>query len=274
MQINGSTKVLGLFGKPVTHSFSPVMHNAAIEYLSLNYAYLPFHIEDDIKSAVHAIKSLNFRGVNVTVPYKESVIPFLDDLTSEAKSIGAVNTIINNQGRLIGDNTDGRGFIRSLKAGLNFDVKGKTILILGAGGAARAIAVSLAFANAKKIIITDLKQAKAKSIAILDDKIEAIKASVSGDVVRSVNLVVNATPVGMEDNNTPIDLGLLVKSNIVYDIVYNRKTSLFNYCQSKEIKVMNGLMMLLYQGVLAFEAWTGEKAPALIMKKVLIEQLK
>jgi len=258
-------KILGIFGNPVKHSLSPAMHNAAFKNLGLDYFYFPFHIEQtaDLAVAVKALKILNFRGVNVTVPYKEAVIPFLDELTPEAQKIGAVNTIINEAGKLIGDNTDGRGFVRSLKENLQFEVKNKTVFIAGAGGAARAIAVSLVFAGAKQIFIADLAVQRAENIASLDKKIVAVSS------FKDADLIINATPCGMENDATPFDLALLSPKNTVYDIVYNRETPLVKYCKIHNIAVMNGLMMLLYQGVLAFEAWTNRPAPVAVMKAAL-----
>lgn len=274
MQINGSTKILGLFGNPVKHSFSPAMHNAAIEKLGINFVYLPFHIKNDIETAVAAVRAIGFCGVNVTIPYKEKVIPFLDLLTDEAKNIGAVNTIINENGKLIGDNTDGRGFIRSLKEGLKFDVSGKDCFIVGAGGAARAIAVSLVFAGAGKIYITDLASEKAEAIAKLNDKIKVVATAEIQTIIAKSDLVINATPAGMETDSVPFELNFLTSNNVVYDIVYNRETPLIKHCKSNGIKCMTGLEMLLYQGVLAFEDWTKQNAPVDVMRKTLLSALK
>ncbi|MDR0676820.1 MAG: shikimate dehydrogenase, partial [Elusimicrobiota bacterium] len=174
IKINSETKILGIFGNPIKHSLSPCMHNSAIKFLDLNYVYIPFWVTGDIKTAVKAIKDMNFAGVNVTIPYKEKVIPFLNELTNEADKIGAVNTIINDDGRLIGDNTDGIGFIYSLKNDLKFNVNTKKCFMFGAGGAARAIAVSLIFAGAENIFITDINIEKSKNLAKISKEIIVI----------------------------------------------------------------------------------------------------
>jgi len=273
MKINGSTKILGLFGNPVKHSFSPAMHNAAIENLGINFVYLPLHVENDIETAVKAVKAINFSGVNVTIPYKEKVIPFLDEFTEEAKNIGAVNTIINENGKLVGDNTDGRGFIRSLKENLQFDVTGKNCFIVGGGGAARAIAVSLVLAGAENVFITDLTIGKAEAISKINEKIKVISVAEIQNIISKSDLVINATPAGMEKDTTPFDLNFLIKTNLVYDIVYNRETPLVKHCKLNNIRCITGLEMLLFQGVLAFETWTKEKAPVEVMRKALIDAL-
>jgi shikimate dehydrogenase len=274
MQINGSTKILGLFGNPVKHSLSPAMHNAGIQSLKINFVYLPLHVENDIETAVNAVRAFNFAGVNVTIPYKEKVIPFLDSLTDEAENIGAVNTIINDNGKLIGDNTDGKGFIRSLNENLKFDVAGKKCFIIGAGGASRSIAVSLIFAGADTIFVTDLSIEKAKNIARINDKIKVIASNEIQKIIEQSELVINATPAGMENDSTPFDLNYLSAKNTVYDIVYNRETPLIKYCKKNEIKCMAGLEMLLYQGVLAFEKWTKKKAPVEVMRQALLDAMK
>jgi len=164
--ITGKTKIVGLFGFPVEHTLSPSMHNAAFEALGLDYCYISFNVHpDNLRPAALAIRVLNIAGVNITIPHKEAIIPYLDELDREAELIGAVNTVLNKDGRLIGYNTDGRGFIRSLKEEGGLTPKGKVIMIIGAGGAARSIAFSLALEGAEKIFINDIISEKAKELS-------------------------------------------------------------------------------------------------------------
>jgi shikimate dehydrogenase len=276
MVINGNTKITGLFGHPVEHSLSPAMHNAGFKNLGLNFVYLPFDIDDkDLKLAVESIRVLKFAGVNVTIPHKQNVIPFLDKLSDEAKKIGAVNTIINKNGTLTGDNTDGKGFIKSFKEGFGRGLKNKQVFICGSGGAARSIVVSLLNENVKNIFLYDIVISKAQSLAKLDNKISVIKKENIKSILKSCEVIINTTPCGMQknDNSSPFPLEFLPKNTLVYDIVYNRKTRLIKHCKDNKIKSVNGLEMLLYQGVLAFQAWTGKKAPINVMRKALISQI-
>lgn len=271
--ITGKTKILGIFGNPVSHSFSPIMHNLAIKELNLDYVYVPFLV-DDIEIAVEAIRKMNILGVNVTIPYKQKVIPFLDKLTLEAEKIGAVNTIINKNGVLLGDNTDGLGFIKALEENLKFDVKGKICFIFGAGGASRAVAVSLVLREAEKVFIYDIDEEKSKTLqSIFKEKI-IISRDIEKDVKIS-NIVINATPIGMneEKEEFPFSPLFLNKNQIFYDIVYNRKTPIIKYCENNNIKHLSGLDMLLYQGVISFYKWTNVNPPVESMRKILIETL-
>ncbi|WP_027338904.1 shikimate dehydrogenase [Halonatronum saccharophilum] len=271
-------KVTGLFGYPVEHSLSPAMHNAAFKELGLDYIYLPYEVEvDNVKEAVCGIKGLGMSGVNVTIPHKEQVTPYLDRLSEEAKLIGAVNTIQNKGGELIGHNTDGRGFIRSLREEGEFDPKGKSVLIIGAGGASRAVAFQLGLEGAKEIFINDLDIKVADDLASdVKSKLGALKvesvASIK-EIAAGVDLIVDATPIGMfpKVDVSPILSSESLNSNqVIYDLVYNPKeTVLLKEAKKVGAKGVSGLGMLLYQGAIAFEIWTGEKAPVKVMRKAL-----
>lgn len=275
MMITGKTKIVGLFGYPVEHTLSPYMHNAAFESLRLDYCYLPFRVRpEDLKTAVNAIKALNMRGMNITIPHKEAIIPLLDELDKEADLIGAVNTVLHEDGRLIGYNTDGKGFIRSLKEEGGIIPKGNRILIIGAGGAARAIAFSLAIEGAEKIFINDIITQKAKELSsaiIAKTSSEAIYIKDLKEGIEKVNVIINATPLGMKkEDPLPISPELLSQRLFVYDIVYNPpETSLLREARSKGAKALGGLGMLLYQGALSFKIWTGQEPPMDVMKKAI-----
>ncbi|MFO7820404.1 MAG: shikimate dehydrogenase, partial [Halanaerobacter sp.] len=269
----------GLFGYPVEHSLSPAMHNDAFQELGLNHVYLPFSVDpDNLEEAVAGVRGLNIAGVNVTIPHKQEVIPFLDDLSEEAELIGAVNTIVNQKGTLTGHNTDGRGFIRSLKEETDFAATEGKALLIGAGGAARAIAFQLALAGIEELVISDLDSAKAENLSDeidknLDLEVRAVEQEEVDDLIAELDLLVDATPVGMHphvDVDPVVSAEVMHDELIVYDVVYNpRETVLLQAAQEAGAQAVSGLGMLLYQGVIAFEIWTGEEAPVEVMRSAL-----
>ncbi|BCB96963.1 shikimate dehydrogenase (NADP(+)) [Dissulfurispira thermophila] len=274
MNISGKTRVTGLFGYPVEHSLSPLMHNAAFKYLGLDYCYVTFLVSPDLLGdAVKAIKALNLSGVNVTVPHKENVINFLDEISEEASFIGAVNTIKNDNGKLIGYNTDGRGFMRSLTES-NIDVRGKKILILGSGGASRAIGYYLC-KEAKEVYLFDIDNKKA---VLLRDHLNRLKGNVlladiesvrNKDFFSDIGVIINATPLGLKpDDPVPVDISVINKNHIVCDLIY-KETPLLKNASMIGCKTMDGLGMLLYQGVFAFEIWTGVIPPVDVMRQAI-----
>jgi shikimate dehydrogenase len=269
MKISGKTKVVGLFGFPVEHSLSPAMHNAAFEHLNLDCCYVTFPVRPDLlDQAVKGITALNLMGVNVTVPHKERVIPFLDRVNEEASFIGAVNTILNADGTLTGFNTDGRGFMESLaEAGISLE--GKTVLVIGAGGASRAVSYYLS-QQAASLLIFDIDERKVSGLV---GDLGAIRSNVkrAGNLenLHGADIVINATPLGLKDSDLPpLDLSLIEGKTTVCDLIY-RETPLLKAASQKGCKTLNGLGMLLHQGVLAFEIWTGIKPPVEIMRNAI-----
>ncbi len=278
MNINANTNIFGIIGDPVAHSLSPEMHNAAFKNLGINAVYLAFRVEKKrLKTAIETIRAMGIKGVNVTIPHKEAVAGYLDRLSDEAKVIGAVNTIVNKDGALTGYNTDAYGFIRALKEDLGFDPAGKTVFVLGAGGAAKAAVFGLALAGARRIFLTDKINAKALGLACeaeLKTGCECLcfktGSAAIRDLVLNSRLLVNATPAGMGMKDRPaVNPAFLHKGLCVFDMVYNRDTRLLKISRNKGIRAAGGLSMLLYQGARAFELWTGKKAPVEIMKKAL-----
>jgi shikimate dehydrogenase len=275
--ISAKTKICGIFGFPVEHSLSPLMHNAAFKKLGLDYTYLAFNVApEDLAVAVKSVRALNLAGVNVTIPHKEAVIPFLDELSPEAKDIGAVNTIVPAGCRLIGDNTDGRGFIKSLVEENKTDPRNKKVVLLGAGGAGRAIGVSLVKNGIKKLWLYDVMSEKLGKLALdlsalsKGRIVESISSRQLLEAVTEADILINATPVGMKENDPcVIDPAGLHEKLFVYDIVYNRQTKLLKEAKRRKIRTANGLGMLICQGAIAFELWTGKKAPVGIMKQAL-----
>jgi shikimate dehydrogenase len=280
--ISGKTKIFGIFGHPVEHTFSPGMHNAAFKKLDMDACYVPFGVApENLGSAVQSINALGLCGLNITVPHKEKVIPYLDELSEEARLIHAVNTIEVTDGKLIGHNTDGRGFLRSLRELAKYDPRGKTFLFIGSGGAARAVAFSLALAGAKKITFRDIDMMKAAALAHdIQSKLNVEAEAISGDTLSSsaseADCLINATPLGLKKTDPlPIQNNLILKKHLIVDLVYNPPdTPLLKSAKARGAKVLPGLGMLLYQGVIAFEIWTGKKAPSLAMKNALTSQLR
>lgn len=284
VEIDASTRVTGIFGHPVHHSLSPLMHNTAFKNLGLNYVYLPFNVKPgDLKGAVAAIRHMDIVGVNVTIPHKEKVIGHLDKLDTEAELVGAVNTIKNIDGELVGFNTDGRGFIESLKNDLDFSPQGKNVLIIGAGGATRGILASLALNGAKAVFLANRAYSKAKKLAEeFCDRFPSVeffvfpldKKSLLKYYLNNTDLLINTTPVGMSNDSLNLPLDHLPKRAVVYDIVYNPlKTPLLREAEKAGLTARNGLGMLVFQGALSFKIWTGVEAPVRLIRETLDRNL-
>ena len=279
--ISGHTSVFGIFGHPVEHTFSPGMHNAAFAKIKLNACYVPFAVAPaDLEKAVKAIVPLGIRGLNITIPHKERIIPFLDDLTDDARMIGAVNTIEVAKGKLIGHNTDGRGFLRSLREETGFRTKGKTFLMIGSGGAARAVGINLALSGAKTITLCDLDSVKAAKLCRdiqnkTTTRVIVVKPEDLEGTALFADCIINATPLGLKPGDPlPIPRHFIRKDHLICDLVYNPlKTPLLKAARSAGAQTLSGIGMLLYQGVIAFEIWTGAKAPVSLMKTALARQI-
>lgn len=274
MDVSGKTKITGLFGYPVEHTMSPAMHNAAFSSLGLDICYVPFRVSpEELPDAVRAIKALNLVGVNITIPHKEKVIPLLDRVNEEASFIGAVNTIVNNEGILTGHNTDGRGFISSLtEKGVLID--NKEILVIGAGGASRAISYYLS-EKASKLYLFDVEKIKAEKL-INDLKnirnnvflLNVLEKSGTPDII------INATPLGLKaEDPLPLNADFISPDMVICDLIY-KKTKLLKVAENKGAITLDGLGMLLWQGVLAFELWTGIKPPVDIMREALLSNIR
>ena len=275
-------KQVGLIGYPVAHSRSPQMHNAAFGEIGFDADYTLWETPPGtLEERVASLRAQDMLGANVTIPYKEDVVPLLDECDALAARIGAVNTIVNRHGKLIGYNTDAPGMVRALAEcpGFPFDSRGKETVILGTGGAARAAAVAFLDAGAQSVTILGRDQARID--ALLDHLSATAQKPVNGASfnsleanmsLRTANLVVNATSVGLKSSDDPllIDVNLLPVGSLVMDMVFNAGlTPLLRAAQARGCFVMHGLSMLLYQGTLAFELWTGKDAPVEIMRKAL-----
>ena len=282
LDINAHTKIFCLIGHPVEHSMSPTMWNPALRDLGLNYIYIACDVHpDDLENAIKGFKALNIKGMNVTIPHKEEVIKFLDEIEPMAQKIGAVNTIKNEDGRLIGRNTDAGGAKKSLlDAGCN--LKGKRVLCLGAGGVSRALCFTLSD-EVDKIILTDLYEERAQTLAkeIKTKTNIDIEAKISDETtikneIKIADILVNATPIGMfpKVDQSPVPSELLHENLFVFDVVYNPlETKLMKDAKKKGCNILGGLDMLVNQGVLAFEWWTGKSPDSKLMKDKIIQFL-
>lgn len=276
--ITARTITTGLFGYPVEHSLSPAMHNAGFKHLGIDYRYLAFSVRPEmLGDAVKGIRAMNFAGVNVTVPHKERVIAFLDEVDEEAKFIGAVNTIKNDGGRLLGYNTDGRGFMRSLEES-GIAIRGKKVFIIGAGGASRAISYYLCKEAQQadcRVSIFDVDGPKLQALVNDLRRISPYVDAESGlEKVSDSDIVINATPLGLKASDPlPVNVALLNGRQTVCDVIY-KETPLLEKAGKLGCITWHGLDMLLWQGVLAFEIWTGLKPPVEVMKKALVEGFK
>lgn len=277
---SGKTQLLCLLGHPVEHSISPAMHNTACQALNLDYSYMAFDIkEEETKAAIDALKLLNCKGFNLTMPLKHSIIPFLDEISPAAKLSDSVNTVLIEDGKLKGYTTDGQGFMMALLDN-GIEYVGKTITVLGAGGASTSIITQAAIEGVKEIFIFKRKNASFDSVVEYANKVSQstnCKVSVHdmndlADMKRCLldsDILINGTNVGMgDDNSSLVPAEFLYKDLIVTDVIYHPAvTRLLQDAKEKGCKTMNGEYMLLFQGAAAFKIWTGKEMPIDLIKK-------
>ncbi|AHD04857.1 shikimate dehydrogenase [Paenibacillus larvae] len=280
-QIDSQTRLFGVMGNPVFHSKSPVMMNRAFRETGFNGIYTAFHVQpDDLGKAIAGLRAVQVGGLNVTIPHKVEVIRYLDDVDESATMIGAVNTIINENGKLTGYNTDGIGYVRALKEETGFDPSGKTILLLGAGGAARGVAYALAKSGAACICIANRTVEKAEQLASFLSpytKTKGMGLSEIGNLMDNVHLIVNTTSAGMAPNEdeVPYTLTAVPPGFVASDLIYNpMKTAFLKQASKLGAIVHSGLGMFIYQGAYAFEYWTCQKAPVQAMREAVLQSLK
>jgi shikimate dehydrogenase len=274
------TKFVGLIGNKLKHSISPIFQQAAFDYLGLDIRYEVWETaKDELPNVVEGIRDASRLGANVTIPYKEAVLPLLDDVDSDARRIGAVNTIVNRGDKLIGYNTDSSGFLKALREDGGFSPRNKRAVLLGAGGVARAVGFALVDAGVKSLVILNRTQSRGEALAwdlkVSDTEVVALswKDGKTLTALAECNLLVNCTSVGMKDSagegRSPIGIGLIPKRALVYDVVYNPiETPLISAAKKAGARTLGGLPMLVYQGAASFELWTGKSAPVDIMMRV------
>ena len=282
MGISGKTKLCCIIGNPVESSLSPVMHNAAFKELNLDFVYVAFTVrKNELRNAIAGARSLQVHGLNVTMPHKTSIMKHLDEIDPTAKFIGAINTVLNADGKLIGYITDGVGAIKALKEN-SVRLEGKKLLLLGAGGAAKAVAFHAA-QEVEELRILNRTAQKAKELAEALHKKSDKKASgnsLSSEIIRKeledTDILVNATSVGMHPNVNQrlVDSTWLRPDLCVMDIIYNPlETKLAKDAKSAGAKVISGIEMLVYQGAASFEIWTNHQAPVKAMKEAILNKL-
>jgi shikimate dehydrogenase len=264
--ITGATAIYGILGRPVAHSLSPAMHNAAFASLGLNAVYVPFAVPD-LAQAVQGLRGLNIGGVSVTIPFKEEIIPILDEVDDRARVIGAVNTVVNREGHLWGTNTDWEGALAALQE--QIDVAGQHVLVLGAGGAGRAIIYAVRQAGGE-VTVADVDETRARNLA---QEFGAAFSSLDKAAQTPATVLINATPVGMipQDDTIPLDREILKQFKVVMDIVYKPlQTRLLREAAAQGCRSIDGLQMLVYQGARQFELFTGRPAPVEIMRRAAL----
>jgi shikimate dehydrogenase len=283
--ISGQTVICGIIGDPIGHTMSPAMHNAAFKSLGLNYVYVPFKVKSmELRKAIEGIRGLNLRGVNVTIPHKVAVIQLLDKLDPLAERIGAVNTIVNDEGILTGYNTDATGFLQTLRD-LNVEPAEKKVLLLGAGGAARAIGHILTREKARVTILNRKQELSwAEDLAArlsrnYKTEVKALELTAENlkKAVNNAEILVNATSLGMspEIDATPVPAELLRADLTVFDVVYNPlQTRLLREAKAAGAKTIDGLEILVRQGAVSFEIWTAVKPPADVMREAALSLLQ
>ena len=280
--INGKTNVFGIIGDPVEHTLSPGMHNAAFKKLDMNNIYVPFHVNaEELEDAITGAYAMGIRGLNVTIPHKTEVIKYLDYLDIAAGLIGAVNTIEFGKNGAVGHNTDGIGAVRAINEITS--VKNKKVMILGAGGAARAVGFQILLSGAKTLVISNRTIEKASELR--DDLFEKLEPDVKitdlghelETELKDTDILINTTPIGMYPNISQkplITADMMHENLVVNDIVYNPlKTGLLDEAEKAGAKTISGVKMLIYQGVESFKIWTGIEPPVEVFKKALMDQM-
>lgn len=283
-RITGKTKLIALLGNPVCQSVSPEIHNLAFEFHGLDYTYMAFRVEkNQLEKAVEGLRSLDATGFNVTMPYKELILSYLDEITEEARLCNAVNTVYNNNGKLIGHNTDGKGFLLSLEKH-HMIAEGNKFVVLGAGGASRSIVMQLALEGAAEIVIFNRSKPAALNlmrcvkenfprchITCFEIDMDIIKLQCQDAIA-----LINTTSIGMGEfigQSIITDIDVFHSDLTVVDIIYApAKTKLLQLAEASGCNILNGLGMIIGQGALAFKIWTGHEMPMQLINNYLIEK--
>ena len=279
MAANYKAELVGVLGYPVAENPTGLMQESGFAALGLNWRYLTIEVKpEDLGDAMRGVRAFGMQGINLTIPHKVAVIPYLDDISPEVRVIGAVNTVRRDGDRLIGENTDGKGFLRGVRVDAGVDPAGKHVVVLGAGGAARAIATELVLTGVADLLVVNRSPSRGEAM------VADLKAGTSGPVgfeiwqgtyrvPETADIFVNATSIGLYpdvDAMPDIDLSGVKPDLLVCDVVFNPpETPLLKAAKARGLPVLDGLSMLVYQGVIAFQMWTGHNAPEQVMKEAL-----
>lgn len=279
-KLDSNTVMYGVIGDPIRHSRSPLMLNRAFQEKQINAAYAAFHVlPEQLERAFQGMKAMQFGGLNVTIPHKVAMMSYVDEIDESARAIGAVNTIVNHNGLWKGYNTDGIGYVRSLKEESGIVLKDKHIVVIGAGGAARGIVYALAQEQPAIIYVVNRTEARAVQLAESLGEYALMRAlglDAMHRIEHEIDLVINTTDIGMHPHidAVPIDLAFLKPHMTVSDIIYNpRQTKLLKEAKRLGCQIHGGLGMFIYQGAYAFEYWTGEAAPVAAMREIVEQSL-
>lgn len=281
-KVDSHTVLYSVIGDPIRHSKSPIMMNRAFRERGINGIYTAFHITADrLGDFVAGVRAMGIRGVNVTIPHKLDIMPLLDEIDESAQVIGAVNTIVNTDGHLKGYNTDGIGYVRSLKEEAKPDLAGSHVLIIGAGGATRGILYALAREGVASITISNRTVARAEELAEAFRGLVPVIRAIGQDELQAAcgnsDIIINTTSLGMFPNveDTPIDSSWLKPDSVASDLIYNPLTTRFlEEARDRGCRIHGGLGMFIYQGAYAFEYWTGQPAPVEAMRETVLEALQ
>lgn len=283
MPADYKAELVGVLGQPVAENPTGAMQEAAFAAAGLNWRYLTMEVPPaQLARAVEGLRALGFRGFNLTIPHKVAVMPYLDDVAAEARMIGAVNTVRREGDRFIGENTDGKGFLRGLRLDAGVDPRGKRVVVLGAGGAARAIATEIGLAEAGEITVVNRSEARGRAMTEdlrrnLACPIRLLPWNGTYTAPEGIDILVNATSIGLfpdVHSMPPVDLAHASAGMLVCDAVFNpAETRLLAAARERGLPTLDGLSMLVYQGVIGFEIWTGRTAPEQVMKAALREAL-
>lgn len=282
--VNYKAELVGVFGQPVAENPTIVMQEAGFQALGLNWRYLNIEVApEDLAQAMQGLRAMNFKGINLTIPHKVEVLKYLDQVSADAALMGAVNTVRREGARLIGENTDGKGFLRSLREDAQVEPAGQRVVILGAGGAARAITVELALAQAAHLTIVNRSAARGQALVdLLNHQTPTTAGFVLWDDAYSIppetDIVVNATSIGLypEVSAKPrLNYDSLTARMVVCDVIPNPpRTPFLAEAEARGAKTLDGLGMLVYQGAIAFQMWTGHEAPVEVMHQALAQVFK
>jgi len=278
-EANYKAELVGVFGHPVAENPTIVMQEAAFRALGLNWRYLTIEVyPEDLAAAMQGLRAFNMRGINLTIPHKVEVLKYLDEISPAAQLMGAVNTVVRQGERLVGENTDGKGFMQSLRLEGGIDPAGKCIVVLGAGGAARAITVEMVLAGASQVTVVNRTPGRGPALAdLLNEKTPVSASFVAWDqtyrLPESSDILVNATSIGLYPNvgdQPDIDYATIQPRMTVCDVIPNPpRTPFLSHAHDRGAQTLDGLGMLVYQGAIGFKLWTGQEAPVQVMRQAL-----